>query len=252
MLQVAALQGTAQIEELQRALKNLAQAAQWPAVDPGAITGEIDFNLMTSVSTAATGELSVSGGLKAALDLALTYAMTKAPDEALNYFTTFVTEWAPQLTLAVNGLAQRYLGVEEVPPEAQPEPAMSVKQRMMSFTTQRYVSPGTLTPVVKPIREYPIGSITTQARDGAWRVAVPKTALDGVMGLGQTAVDIFEASKSGDYAEVTPSTEKPIGPLVVDEPTFKKKITPWYKNWKILVPLGGVAAVGTYFAVRRL
>lgn len=83
---------------------------------------------------------------------------------------------------------------------------------------------------------YPVGTITTQSGP-VWRVAVPKGMAAQLGGPG--------VSLGAGYVEVAPASNKPAGAQVVSPATFKSKITPWYKNWKVLAPLGiGAVLVG--------
>lgn len=99
----AHLMGTAAIEQLQQALKSLAQVRSRPAIDPGPITGVVDDALMVSLN-AALGILAEE--LPSYVYLPLQAAMIAGATTA--YAKGLVTQYAPQLTIAVNTATTKY------------------------------------------------------------------------------------------------------------------------------------------------
>lgn len=99
----AHLMGTAAIEQLQRALKALADVRKRPAIDPGPITGDMNDSTMVALN-AALGILSeelpsyVYMGLQAAFIAGGT----------TSYAKNLVVQYAPQITIALNTATTKY------------------------------------------------------------------------------------------------------------------------------------------------
>lgn len=92
--------GTAETENLQRALANLAQATQRPAINPGQISGVVDDGTMMAIQASLgllTEELPswMYLGLQAALMAGATTSTAKG----------YVGQYATQLTVAINTAA---------------------------------------------------------------------------------------------------------------------------------------------------
>ena len=97
------LRGNAAVEGLQKALVNLAQATQRPAINPGPVDGIVGSQTMAAVS-AALGLLSEE--LPNWLYLALQTAMIAGANTS--QAKQFVTSYAPQLTIAANTAAVKF------------------------------------------------------------------------------------------------------------------------------------------------
>jgi hypothetical protein len=97
------LAGDANVENLQRALINLAQATQRPAINPGRVSGIVDDPTMTAVQ-AAVGLLSEELPTWAYLGLQAALATGATTSTAKN----FVTQYAAQLTVAMNTAAVKF------------------------------------------------------------------------------------------------------------------------------------------------
>lgn len=97
------LAGDANVENLQRALINLAQATQRPAINPGKVTGVVDDSTMTAIQS-ATGLLSEELPTWAYLGLQAAFAAGAMTSTAKN----FVQQYATQLTVACNTAAVKF------------------------------------------------------------------------------------------------------------------------------------------------
>lgn len=111
------LAGSPSVEQLQRALTNLAIATNRPAINPGVVSGVVDDNTMVAVN-AALGILTEE--LPSWLYLALQTAMiagstTTAAKKA-------VEQYAAQLTIAANTAAVKF---KTTMPPAPPVPVSS-------------------------------------------------------------------------------------------------------------------------------
>lgn len=114
----AHLMGSAQIQQLQQALKNLAIATQRPVIDPGPVTGDLNDQTMVSISSAMdllTEQLPSWAflGIQGAMLLGATTTQAKS----------IVTQYAPQLTVACNAAAVKFKVNPTAPvptPAAQP------------------------------------------------------------------------------------------------------------------------------------
>lgn len=97
------LSGNANIETLQRALTNLAISSGRPAINPGPITGELNDSTMVAVS-AAHGIITEQ--LPSWMYLALQAAMMVGATNSTA--KSYVAQYAPQLTIAINTAAVKY------------------------------------------------------------------------------------------------------------------------------------------------
>ena len=224
--QTGGLAGSAAVQQLQQALARLAQAANWPAVNPGTIDGVIGAKTIGAL-TAVIGNLAeLSSTVKTALQFALAAAMTNTTAMATARQVT--EQYASYLTTAINVLAIKYTS-QKPPPPAPGMPPGGVQTRVGVYT-------GAISPA-SGVASYPPGTITAfSAARGAWRIAVPKGAGLGGAQLGQ------------GFTEVGSQKAQPAGATVIPENMFDKETAgkPWYKNWKYLVPIGvGVVGVGT-------
>lgn len=211
--------GSAAVQGLQQQLTALAQAANWPAVNPGQVTGTV--NTQTIVALAAV--IPQLAGLDAKVRDILVFAINGAiamgavSAEIMAQAQKVVEQYATYLSGAVGLLIAKY-GKGSAPPVTQPNPA-GIK-------------------IVKTALPAAMASmsavITTMTTAGTWRIAVPRSAGLGGRGFGAA------------YQEVAPSTSKPPGATVVTPYTFNLKTgsLPFYKDWRIMVPAGvGLAAV---------
>lgn len=111
------LAGSANVQQLQQALVNLAIATNRPAINPGPVTGEMNDQTVVAVSSAMgllTEELP--GSVYLALQAGL--LIGSATSQAKKY----VEQYAPQLTIAANTAAIKF---KQQPVAAQiPLPAM--------------------------------------------------------------------------------------------------------------------------------
>jgi hypothetical protein len=121
-------------------------------------------------------------------------------------------------------------------------------------------APGAAPGTAPAPQAYPPGTIAAfSVKLGKYRIAIPKTALYGVAGLGVT--DDRGCCISGDcglgqtHTEVAPGATLPPGAKQVAEEELDKatKPTPFYKKWWFWTAIGGAAAVGggTFYYVRR-
>jgi hypothetical protein len=208
------LSGSAAVQELQQALRELAQAAGWPAVDPGTITGVADSRLVRAVGSVLPNLAGLDGRVKQALTAALFAADRFGKlDEAAPY----IAQYATYLTGAVRLLISKY-GKGTAPP-------------LQPAGRKLFVSPAAIEAQAAAVAAR-TGAITARSAAGAWRVALPATQLGRALGAA--------------YKEVAPQASQPAGAEVVSEYTFNLKTgsLAWYKDWRYLVPIGvGTAAV---------
>jgi hypothetical protein len=109
------LAGTPSVEQLQRALINLAIATNRPAINPGSVSGTVDDATMAAINAAIgilTEELPtwLYLGLQAAM---LAGSMTAAAKK-------YVEQYAAQLTIAANTAAVKYKTAAPITPATLP------------------------------------------------------------------------------------------------------------------------------------
>jgi len=120
------LAGTPAIEQMQRALKGLAEVRRRPAIDPGTITGVLDDTTMVALN-AALGILAEELPSYVYLPLQAAFVIGGTTSYAKN----FVTQYAPQITVALNTAATKYRMAHPVqlpPVEVVPMPEPGIKQ----------------------------------------------------------------------------------------------------------------------------
>jgi len=90
---------------------------------------------------------------------------------------------------------------------------------------------------------YPAGAIAAfDPKMASYRIAIPMTGVAGLLGDGL----------SGLFTQVATSATLPSGVTLVSLDKLKEQLgeKPWYKNWKVLVPVGvgvlAAAGVGWY------
>jgi hypothetical protein len=99
----AHLMGSAQVQQLQQALKNLAVSTQRPVIDPGPATGDINDATMVAVSS-AMGLLTEDLPSWAYLTIQGALLAGATSSTAKN----MVVQYAPQLTQAINAAAVKF------------------------------------------------------------------------------------------------------------------------------------------------
>lgn len=227
------LHGSAAVEQMQNALRALAQASGSSAVNV-TVTGVVDSATITAVLTAldwASKKLP-SGAVPPGFGTFLQFANVAAAisPEIRTQLVNMISGAAATITATARALAILYAAPTSAPPPPPKQPVnVSVKLPVMSMT----LAPGS---ALTSRSSYPAGSISTQAAPGTWRVAVPK----GLAGLG-------DALAAGTHVEVAPvqSAAAPAGTVAVTAEQFRAEVTPWYKDWKIMVPAGaGVLLLG--------
>jgi hypothetical protein len=231
--------GTAQVEQLQRSLQGLAMAAGWPAVNPGAVTGDVTPQTVMAVSQVVShlgGK--VSSKVKTALQIGLAVASTNT--SAMAAAKNLVQQYAGFITPGVVALTAKYTG-SALPPAPPPPP---------SITPMGFFPPmqkATIQPAVR--KSYPAGSIQARTASGSFRVAVPASQ---AAGLGGPALALGAAA----FFEVSPRPTAATGVRLVSEKEFDNKTgaTPFFKRPLVLASIGlGVvgAGVGGYFLLRK-
>lgn len=100
--------GSAQVEGLQSALKSLAQAANWPAADPGPIDGVVGVKTLTAVNAVINNVQEIPSTVRTALTVVLALAMTDAESRAKAF--ELVATYASELTTAITVAIARYSG----------------------------------------------------------------------------------------------------------------------------------------------
>lgn len=114
------LAGSPAVEQLQRALVNLAIATNRPQINPGQVTGVVDDNTMVAIN-AASGILTEE--LPSWLYLAMQTAMIAGSTTAAA--KKYVEQYAAQLTIAANTAAVKYKTAAPIP-TATPSTAGSI------------------------------------------------------------------------------------------------------------------------------
>lgn len=99
----AHLAGSASVTQLQQALKGLAAVRSRPAIDPGSTSGTVDDATMVALN-AALGIIAEELPNYVYLPLQGAFAVGGTTAYAKN----LVTQYAPQLTVAVNTAATKY------------------------------------------------------------------------------------------------------------------------------------------------
>lgn len=223
--------GNAAVEQLQQALTALSQAAGWPAVNPGNVSGTVDAQTVAAIA-AVIGNLSgkISKPIQIAIQAGVIVASVSTA--AMSKATQVVGQYAGYLTGAVRLLTAVYTKGKK-PPTAPPK---------------GFPAPPTpsVTPTVGPV---PAGSITTYSPAiRAWRVAVPPGT---AAGLGGPSVNL------GGMFELPARQTRPATARLVSESVFDKEVgvgffrlnNPWM--WGALGAGVLVLGTGTYLIVRR-
>ena len=231
--------GAAQIQQLQQALKGLAQASGWTAVDPGFVTGAVNpqtISALTNVIPALAREAGLSSRTAEIVSVALRLAQSSPQLQAAA--NTAVATNAGYITPAVLVLTAKYTRAPAPPPPipspVSPQVPFVVPMMRMAVTT----------PTVKPL---PVGAIQTRSKTGMFRVAIPARA---AAGLGGPAVSLGEA-----FFELPPRTFATTGVQTVSETEFDRKTgaAPFYKRplyWAIAGGVAIAAGTGAYFLLR--
>jgi hypothetical protein len=209
---------SAAVQQLQQALLELSQAAGWPAVNPGAVTGVANEALVRALIAVVPNLASLDSGVKAAIEVALTAAQYTG---RLADVVPYVEQYATYIAMAVRALIMKYK--TPVPPP--PTPTTGLKPVVMQLSPKALQTAATSK----------AGAITARAPTGAWRVAVPAAAGLGGLGAG--------------YVEVASQSSPPTGAQVVSVYSFDQKTgqLPFYKDWRYMVPIGvGAAGLGIF------
>lgn len=102
------LAGSAAVENLQKALASLAQAANWPAANPGPADGVVGNKTVAAVGAVIANIPEIPSSLKALLVAGIAIAQTNA--KAMAEAKTLIESHAPQITAAVLAAIARYSG----------------------------------------------------------------------------------------------------------------------------------------------
>lgn len=269
------------VQQLQVALRGLAQATANPNWDPGEPTGELTDQTLTSLASVLVAASGQVAAIRRALPTILPVLRSALRDPyARPHAMQFIMQHATQLVAAVRLMTTHYLATSDRPPyDSVPMAGLGAEniftrardagRTAATSTTTKLTSiiraPATLSPGTSPtpsagapggVRIYPAGSIATKTATGAWRVAVPRAVAKAALG----GVDLAE----GDYVEVPGSATQPVrqseaDPSAtemvpeVDEKKFDSETKkPWYKQWQTYAIAGGVVVVigGAYFLLR--
>lgn len=234
-----ALAGSPAIEDFQRALKNLAQAAANSSWDPGTVTGTVTDQTIGATARVITHLISAAPALRQMTGVLVSALHTAVKNSSARPLATdLLGRYAQQLTMAARVLAYRYMAggyPQPQPPDVAFSGPMDLVSTSRTYTnTQKAASaPG--------VKKYPVGSIKTDG-GAVWRVAIPKAAAQAALGGADFG--------GGDLVETEPV---PKGTTLVDaldalltEVTgvdFKKETTPWYKKWQTYAIAGGAVVV---------
>lgn len=252
------LTGSSAIEDLQQALKNLAQATANSAWDPGSVSGFVTDQTIGALSRAIPHLVHAGPGLQhVAGELISAIHTADRHSGARPRAIDLIGRYAPQLTQGARVLAYRYMaGRYPVPPANNPSPSSLhgitdlVSTSRASSVMQRIAASASSSPSVKT---YPAGTIKTKSKSGNyWRIAIPraaaKAALGGVNpGMGGDMVEVAKVLATTD--PVIKETGEPVPEVSQDD--FNKQTTPWYKKWQTWAVVGGVVVVGGAVIVLR-
>lgn len=100
--------GSAAVENLQRALTALAQAAGWPAANPQGVDGIVGPRTISAIVAVVANIPEIPSSVKYLLAPALAIALTN--DRAQAEATRLVEQYAAELTGAVTAAIARYAG----------------------------------------------------------------------------------------------------------------------------------------------
>lgn len=238
------LQGSAEIEEMQRAMIALSQAAGWPAANPGPVTGVVDKRTVVALGLTIAQLSNLSTLEKLTLSGAIMAASENS--SALGYAQQVVGQYAKYLTIGIKALTVKYTKTSgDLPTGGRTAGGAPTGK---GIKTAISISPGAVAAAAAAAAagKYPVGTLTAfSPKLAAWRVAVPVgSTLGAAVSLGAA------------YNELAPVKDKPAGAEVVTESDIDAKTgaLPFYKNWRYLVPIGGVVlagAVATFFLARR-
>lgn len=111
MFGLADMAGTANVQQLQQALVNLAIATNRPAINPGAVTGTMNDQTIVAVSSALSLIVEeLPNSIYVILQTAL--LVGSATTQAKKY----VEQYAPQITIAANAAALKFKQQPVAPP----------------------------------------------------------------------------------------------------------------------------------------
>lgn len=115
---VGAFYGTAAVENLQKALTSLAQAANWPVANPGPITGDVNVQTISAVAGTVASIPGIPSAVKTGLLAAAVGAAFNAQMRA--EATKLIEQYATQLTAGVAALISKYSGAKVPAPGSIP------------------------------------------------------------------------------------------------------------------------------------
>lgn len=232
--------GGADVQQLKQALRDLSQAAGWPAVNPGIVDVNVDIPLVNAIGAVVGSLADLPQSIRALIQAGILIAYTN--ETAMQTIQTQIVTYAGALTTAVRALIiARYTG--SPPPQAPLLPPSQPRLRIARDASgQPLAARGVISPITRPSSTspvYPAGTIAAQAAPSLYRIAVPT-------GLG---------SLGASYQEIATSTSPPAGARIVTLAVFEKETgqRPWYKRWQTYAIGGGVAvaATGAYVFLRR-
>lgn len=105
---VGAFFGTAAVENLQKALTALAQAANWPVANPGPVTGEVNAPTIAAVGGTIASIPDIPSPVKSAVLAAAVGAAFNASMKA--EAIKLIESYATQLTAGVTAMIAKYGG----------------------------------------------------------------------------------------------------------------------------------------------
>lgn len=100
--------GSAAVENLQRALTALAQAAGWPAANPQGVDGIVGPRTISAIIAVVANISEIPSSVRYLLAPALAIALTN--DRAQAEATRLIEQYAAELTVAVTAAIARYAG----------------------------------------------------------------------------------------------------------------------------------------------
>jgi len=240
--------------ELQQKLRELATVANYPAGDPGRVDGVIDDQTIGAMLSWLDQIPGMSSTVKAAIQGARLLALTFLPDAAMNFLKGIVTTYGNYVIPGIQYLIDRFRGKAPAPPNLPPPPSTSTKTPYYTRSpkTAQYVIYTPLAGFGLPLVE--LGN--TCSMDG-WGNNWCGPAFAGFGDLGQTPGVSVSSTAPTPGTQVSNEQFLQIlaaAGISADQAREWLGISPWYLDWKFLVPIGvGVVAlgVGGYYLLRR-
>jgi len=250
--------------ELQQKLRELATVANYPAGDPGRVDGVIDDQTIGAMLSWLDQIPGMSSTVKAAI-IAIRYAaFALLPAAALNTLKSIVTTYGNYVIPGIQYLIDRFRGKAPAPPNLPPPPTATTATTATtpyytrSAKTAQYV-------IYTPLAGFasfglPLVELGNTCSMDGWGNHWCGPAFAGFAGFsdfGQTPGVSVSSTAPTPGTQVSNEQFLQIlaaAGISADQAREWLGISPWYLDWKFLVPIGvGVVAlgVGGYYLLRR-